>query len=428
MFSRILFTSLSIGLTLLLGTTPLHADYKKGTFSDTFIGKRSVDSENEENGTEPKMGNTNLYAYARIMVEHDEGEFLQRDGTEFKALGRIKGIAPNDEYNGFWSMDLDAWHDHDYYPSAGGREKWDGSVDEEEEAKDKWTGNPKHLSLDRHLWQCTATASITGGNNLQYYDDNAMSAPHSEGAFAYADDFPLSDADAWDCTQCSNNEAIQTPCSQCDGEEDDDDEDENPIVSPPDDGISLPTDNTPNCPDCTAHCSPCNCSNSGTCNGTVSYHACGEHETSVSGDHTYGTYTCGIHSGYKCQESHDHKTYISSCTQTDANGNTCTNSSGYYECSQHTHTYPPSLVACGGASWTGCSDASSRTEHHVPLCSNGCGNGYWTCDSQAVYNHETSVSKTERIRSCEEKMWTNPIFCGIIKRHILEKDIQCLDS
>lgn len=31
-----------------------------------------------------------------------------------------------------------------------------------------------------------------------------------------------------------------------------------------------PTDNTPNCPDCTSHCSsPCNCTNSGTCNGTV---------------------------------------------------------------------------------------------------------------------------------------------------------------
>ena len=31
-----------------------------------------------------------------------------------------------------------------------------------------------------------------------------------------------------------------------------------------------PTDNTPNCQDCTTHCSsPCSCTNSGTCNGTV---------------------------------------------------------------------------------------------------------------------------------------------------------------
>ena len=33
---------------------------------------------------------------------------------------------------------------------------------------------------------------------------------------------------------------------------------------------STPTDNTPNCQDCTSHCSsPCSCTNSGTCNGTV---------------------------------------------------------------------------------------------------------------------------------------------------------------
>ena len=158
---------------------------------------------------------------------------------------------------------------------------------------------------------------------------------------------------------------------------------ESPIVSP------TPADSTPNCSDCTSHCSsPCSCTNPGTCNGTVSYHACGDHETSESGDHSYGTYTCGSHSGYACQESNDHKTYISSCTSTNSDGNTCNNSSAYYECSQHSHTYPPSLVACGGASYTGCSGASSRTAHHVPSCSSGCGNGYWTCSSTAVYNHE----------------------------------------
>ena len=154
MFSRILFTSLSIGLTLLLGTTPLHADYKKGTFSDKFIGKRSVDSENEENGTEPTLGNTNLYAYARIMVEHDDDELLQSDGTEFKASGRIKGSAPNNSYNGYWSMDLDAWHSHKYFPEAGGRKKWEGTVDQEKEAKDKWTGNPMETFLPVQWKKC----------------------------------------------------------------------------------------------------------------------------------------------------------------------------------------------------------------------------------------------------------------------------------
>ncbi len=131
-FSRVLI-ALFLGGTLLLSTTPLHADYKKGSFSEDWIGKRSVDSENEENGTEPTPGNTNLYAYARILVDHDNWLEGQTKGTEFKAKGRIKGVAPNNNYNGFWSMDLDAYNHHDYYPSAGGPEKWEGSVDEEKE-------------------------------------------------------------------------------------------------------------------------------------------------------------------------------------------------------------------------------------------------------------------------------------------------------
>ena len=148
---------------------------------------------------------------------------------------------------------------------------------------------------------------------------------------------------------------------------------ENPVVSPTP-TPTPPSDGTPNCPDCTSHCSsPCSCSTSGTCNGTVSYHACGVHETSVSGDHSLQA----------------------SCSSTDSNGNYCTVTS-FYACDGHTHTYPtvspppppstPTTVACGGASYTGCLGASSRTEHHVPLCSNGCGNGYWTC-SEYAYRH-----------------------------------------
>ena len=122
--------------------------------------------------------------------------------------------------------------------------------------------------------------------------------------------------------------------------------------SQPPSGSQLPpTDNTPNCPDCTSDCSsPCNCTNSGTCGGTVStppsgstppspsYHACNVHETSVSGDHSY----------------------ISSCSSSNANG-TCQNSSGYYACSPHSHSYPspppppepPSPTLCPANDWTG---------------------------------------------------------------------------
>ena len=100
---------------------------------------------------------------------------------------------------------------------------------------------------------------------------------------------------------------------------------------------TVSVDETPNCSDCTSHCSsPCSCTNSGTCNGTVS--------------------------------------------------------------TPPTPTTPPpepepTTVACGGASYTGCSGASSRTEHHVPLCSNGCGNGYWTCSTDAPLHTEEKTCK-----------------------------------
>ena len=196
----------------------------------------------------------------------------------------------------------------------------------------------------------------------------------------------------WNCYGVPSSHALLATCSNCNATN------VYACSGHPDactSGSSSSSDLTPNCPDCTSHCSsPCSCTNSGTCDGTAStpstptYHACGDHETSVIGSHSYGTYTCGSHSGYACQESNDHKTYISSCTSTNSDGNTCNNSSGYYECSQHSHTYPPSIVACGGASYTGCSGASSRTAHHVESCSSGCGNGYWTCSPTAVYNHE----------------------------------------
>ena len=141
---------------------------------------------------------------------------------------------------------------------------------------------------------------------------------------------------------------------------------------------------------------------------TPSYHACGVHLTSVSGDHSWGTAPCGdaTHTGYLCQiNASDHEwvyescssghahyecdgtdhSWVSFCFETDSNGQSCVTSGGYSACSPHTHTYPPSLVACGGASYTGCSGASSRTEHHVPSCSN-CGSSYWTC-SQYAYRH-----------------------------------------
>ena len=63
------------------------------------------------------------------------------------------------------------------------------------------------------------------------------------------------------------------------------------------------------------------------------YHACGTHETTVSGNHEAAS--CGISGHYQCDGS-DHS-YVS--CPTDSNGQSCDYGS-YYSCSPHTHAYP----------------------------------------------------------------------------------------
>ena len=93
---------------------------------------------------------------------------------------------------------------------------------------------------------------------------------------------------------------------------------------------SVSSDAMPNCQDCTSHCSsPCSCSNSGTCNGTVS---------------------------------------------TPSTPST------------------PQIVKCAAASYTGCSGASSRTAHKVDSCGN-CSKAYWTCDPNASRHTEVKRCK-----------------------------------
>ena len=122
---------------------------------------------------------------------------------------------------------------------------------------------------------------------------------------------------------------------------------------------------------------------------TPSMHACGDHETSVSGDHSQRTYTCGQDYGYKCQESDDHKTYISSCSST-KDGKTCDNSSGYYECSPHGHTYPSSsdddssdTTTCSAGhvyKTTGRWASYLANLHRDRTCRfSGCGNSWQAC-------------------------------------------------
>jgi len=119
-----------------------------------------------------------------------------------------------------------------------------------------------------------------------------------------------------------------------------------------------PTDNTPNCQDCTSHCSsPCSCTNSGTCNGTVV-------------DNTPNCSGCTSHCSSPC-----------SCSDS----GTC-NGTVAAPPPPPPEPEPPTLVACGARGWTGCTTlVSSRTEHKVESCSS-CGKTYWTC-SQYASNH-----------------------------------------
>ena len=124
-----------------------------------------------------------------------------------------------------------------------------------------------------------------------------------------------------------------------------------------------------------------------------SMHPCGDHNTSVSGSHSRGTYTCGQHYGYKCQESNDHETYISSCSET-KDGKTCDNTSGYYECSAHSHTYPsPPSVSCGRSSCT--VSVSSSTEHESDPCASG--HTYYTCNPNV---NVSNWQNKHRVRTC----------------------------
>ncbi len=171
MYLRILWVSL---FTMLM-ISPLQADWKKATIilegnSDReYAGKRVVDNELEENGAEPQEGNSKLYAKALIVAEHDSVAEGQVPGTEFKAFGRVRGIAPNDDYNGYYFLSLNAWTDSLNIPETGVK-RWEGDHEDEDEERDKDefdTLTPVASFLSR----CNATASITGGDRLHYWSE-----------------------------------------------------------------------------------------------------------------------------------------------------------------------------------------------------------------------------------------------------------------
>ena len=163
----------------------------------------------------------------------------------------------------------------------------------------------------------------------------------------------------------------------------------------------------------------CPTENGKVCLSAGSYYACSHEHTypadqkqacghtydpnsSSAHEHRHKTYQCDIHAGYACQESSDHKTHISSCSET-KNGQTCNNSWGYYECSPHTHNYPsaPSpptpTTLCPANGWTNCGSTTS----HAKEC--GRGDTYYTCNPSAVASHG---DKSCRRAGCSNN-WSN---------------------
>ncbi len=167
-------------------------------------------------------------------------------------------------------------------------------------------------------------------------------------------------------------------------DDDDDNIEQTPIV-----------DNSPDCDSCTT----------GECSSCPITFACGVHTgiaASEASNHEWGTAPCGddTHIGYLCQiNDSDHEwvyascpslhahyecdgsdhSFQASCSETNANGDSCTGTS-FYACQSHTHQYPAPTVACGARSWTNCTaQVNSNNEHHVTSCSN-CSRPYWSCN------------------------------------------------
>ena len=179
-------------------------------------------------------------------------------------------------------------------------------------------------------------------------------------------------------------------------------ESNSPVASPT--PTPTPTDGTPNCPDCTTHCSsPCSCTNSGTCNGAVTDGTpnCPDCTSDCSSPCSCtNSGTCGgsvVDNTPNCSDCTSHCSSPCSCT----NSGTCNGSVYTPPSTPSTPPTPPptpstpTTVVCGGAAWTDCAESvSSRTEHKVESCSN-CGNHYWTCMPGAVDRH-TNVLTCKR--------------------------------
>ncbi len=102
-------------------------------------------------------------------------------------------------------------------------------------------------------------------------------------------------------------------------------------------------------------------------------------------DHRSETWGCG-HTIYVCQSSSH--ALQASCSITNIWGHSCT-VTNFYACSSHTHTFP--TFSCGRSA---CTQQVADPNRHRIWCING--HEYWSCDTTALYWHQTRGPCTRR--------------------------------
>ena len=106
-----------------------------------------------------------------------------------------------------------------------------------------------------------------------------------------------------------------------------------------------------------------------------------EHQVSCSGGHSY--WTCGTSTAW-----HQDRT-CTRCSQTYQN---CGNSATACQSSKwHTETPQVVLVACGAASWTGCTSQLTSSTAHQVTCSGG--HSYWTCGTAVAWHQDRTCTR-----------------------------------
>ena len=93
----------------------------------------------------------------------------------------------------------------------------------------------------------------------------------------------------------------------------------------------------------------------------------------------------------------NHHTWISSCGSTDSNGNTCTNSSGYYKCSPHTHSYPSANNNDGNSGDSGDSGNGNVNSDTVTCAA---GHSYRSDHPNRAYLDTLHRTRTCRRKAC----------------------------